>query len=154
MDLAGQKQLGEKLGATLARSKKSVREVVVLATTRHNVFMTTQVEAVLNSNKRTEPEYQVICLDLPMEYDKDKFVRVRRYHKVLERVKGDTYATWTVLCERDEYDKQTGLDDTDELVVHPFIVWTLVARPEGWSFATGDYYKTQEEALKSYKERL
>lgn len=108
--------------------------------------MTSQLEAVIASNAKTEPEYQVVCLDLPMEYAEDKFVRVRGYHKIRERVKGDTYATWNVLCERDEYDK-------DELVVHPFIVWTLVARPEGWSFASGDYYATYEEALKNYKKR-
>ena len=108
--------------------------------------MKSQVEAVAESNAKTEPEYQVVCLDLPMEYAEDKFVRVRRHRKIRERVKGDTYATWTVLCERDEYDK-------DQLVVHPFIVWTLTARPEGWSFASGDYCETYEEALKNYKKR-
>jgi hypothetical protein len=109
--------------------------------------MTTQVEAVLLSNEKTEPEYRVICEQLPMEYAEDKFVRVRDFSKIRERVKGDTYATWTVLCERDGYGK-------DELVVHPFIVWTLVARPEGWSFASGEYFSTFEDALKSYKGRL
>jgi len=108
--------------------------------------MTSQVEAVADSNAKTEPEYQVICEGLPMEYGEDEFVRVRRYHKIRERVKGDTYATWEVLCERDHYSK-------DELVLHPFIVWTLVARPDGWSFAGGEYYKTYEEALKNYKKR-
>jgi|LakMenE01Jun11ns_1017448.scaffolds.fasta_scaffold9076380_2 hypothetical protein len=109
--------------------------------------MTTQVEAVLFSNETTEPEYWVICEQLPMEYTEDEFVRIVEFKKIRERVKGDTYATWNVFCERDGYGK-------DETIIHPFIVWTLVARPEGWSFANGEYYSTYEEALKSYRARL
>jgi hypothetical protein len=109
--------------------------------------MTTQVEAVLFSNETTEPEYWVICEKLPMEYTEDEFVRIVEFKKIRERVKGDTYATWNVFCERDGYGK-------DETIIHPFIVWTLVARPEGWSFANGEYYSTYEEALKSYRARL
>lgn len=109
--------------------------------------MTTQVEAVLLSNEQTPPEYWVICEQLPMEYSEDMWVRVRDYKKVRERVKGDTYATWTVLCERD-------FVDMEEQVIHPFIVWTLVARPEGWSFASGDYFADFEQALKAYNDRL
>ena len=109
--------------------------------------MTTQVEAVLYSNESTPPEYRVICEGLPMEYDDDKWVVIRDFHKTRERVKGDTYAMWHVLCERDFL-------DGDEVVIHPYIVWTLIARPEGWSFNGGDYCSTYEEAEEIYKSRL
>jgi len=109
--------------------------------------MTTQVEAVLLSNEKTDPEYWVICEKLPMEYAEDEFVRVVEFKKLCERVKGDTYATWTVLCERDGY-------PMNESPIHPYIVWTLIARPEGWSFASGGYFSTLREAEESYKARL
>lgn len=109
--------------------------------------MTTQVEAVLISNEQTPPEYWVICEQLPMEYSEDMWVRIRDYKKVMERVKGETYATWTVLCERD-------FVDMEEQVIHPFIVWTLIARPEGWAFSSGDYFADFEQALKAYNDRL
>lgn len=109
--------------------------------------MRTQVEAVLLSNEETPAEYRVICEGYPLEYDTDKFVRVDEFRKVMERVKGETFATWTILCHRDDI-------DMDEVVIHPYIVWTLIARPEGWSFASGDYFSSYEDALKCYKGRL
>lgn len=108
--------------------------------------METEVERVLLSNEATPPEYQVICEGYPMEYSLDQWVRIRDYKKITERIKGDCYATWTVLCERD-------FVEADEKVIHPFIVWTLVARPEGWHFELGHYCATYEEARKKYDQR-
>lgn len=115
--------------------------------------MKTQIEAVMASNAQTPPEYQVVCEGLLLGYDPDmagdheKWVRIRDYSKVKERVKGDTFATWTVLCERD-------MLDSEEVVIHPYIVWTLIARPEGWSFSSGEYFADFEEALEAYKARV
>ncbi len=57
-----------------------------------------------------------------------------------ERIVGELYATWIAIC-------------VDETAFHPYAVWTVVARPEGWHAEQGDYCKTLDEALVAYKER-
>lgn len=51
------------------------------------------------------------------------------------------YASWVVLCElpRNTYT--------------PYVVWTLIDRPEGWYCERGDYYRTETEALSRFVER-
>lgn len=61
-------------------------------------------------------------------------------HKTWERVPNDTYATWTAVCRR--YDND----------FHPFVVWTVVARPEGFEAYHGHYYATLDEAQAKYEE--
>lgn len=109
--------------------------------------MRTEVEAVLLSNETTDAEYRVICEAFPIEYETDKFVHVEAFHKITERIKGETYATWTVLCYRDDL-------EAGEAVVHPYIVGTLVAHPEGFTLMGRDYCTSYDEALKIYKTRL
>lgn len=61
-------------------------------------------------------------------------------HKTWERVPNDTYATWTAICRR--YDND----------FHPWVVWTVVARPEGFEAFHGHYYATLAEAQAKYEE--
>jgi hypothetical protein len=59
---------------------------------------------------------------------------------IYERVVGDRFASWVALC-------------VDHNAYHPFAVWTVIARPEGWHAENGDYYKTVDEALVGYYKR-
>lgn len=61
--------------------------------------------------------------------------------KQTERVVGDCYASWVTLCYK------SGTD------YHPFVVWTVIARPDGFSAQTGDYAYTLAEAMKYYEKR-
>jgi hypothetical protein len=62
-------------------------------------------------------------------------------HKIRERVVGDTLATWVALCVKsaDDY--------------HPYVVWTVVARPEGFSAGNGEYAFTLAEGIEFYEKR-
>jgi hypothetical protein len=62
------------------------------------------------------------------------------YTKRGERIVGETYASWITICAEEE-------------AFHPYVVWTVVARPEGWYAEQGDYCKTLDEALEAYKKR-
>lgn len=62
------------------------------------------------------------------------------YTKRNERIVGDVYATWVAICALEE-------------AFHPYVVWTIVARPNGWHAENGDYCKTLDEALEAYKLR-
>lgn len=53
----------------------------------------------------------------------------------------DAYAWWVVLCHLPHNER------------HPFAVWNAYDRPEGWSFAHGDYCVDISEAVESYKAR-
>jgi hypothetical protein len=98
--------------------------------------MTTQLEAVIASNEATEPEYRI-----PTEGLVINEATIVRFKKIRERIKGDTYAAWVVLARR-------GPEAFD-----PYVVWNLIARPEGWSYDQGDYYKSLTNAEKKYDER-
>ena len=60
--------------------------------------------------------------------------------KRADRVPGDTYATWITICYKEEE-------------LHPYVVWTVIARPEGFAAEHGDYCLTIEQALTYYKKR-
>jgi hypothetical protein len=62
------------------------------------------------------------------------------YTKRTDRVLNDTYASWVAICAKQ-----------DEL--HPYVVWTIIARPTGFVAESGDYCLTLEEAVKAYKKR-
>ena len=60
--------------------------------------------------------------------------------KKAERIPDDSYAHWVALCHKDgEF--------------HPYVVWNVIARPEGWSAQNGHYSFTLQEALKDYTKR-
>jgi hypothetical protein len=61
-------------------------------------------------------------------------------HKTGERIVGETYASWVAICYA-------------ETAYHPFTVWNIIARPEGWHAESGSYVATIEEALDVYKDR-
>lgn len=58
-----------------------------------------------------------------------------------DRVVGDCYATWIAICF------------LTNNPLHPYVVWEVVARPEGWSAGSGDYRKTLTEAVDAYEAR-
>ena len=60
--------------------------------------------------------------------------------KIGNREIRETYASWITICHRDnEY--------------HPYVVWTVIARPEGFSPCSGDYVFDMTEASKHYERR-
>lgn len=60
--------------------------------------------------------------------------------KLGDRIPGDTYARWVAICTKaGEY--------------HPYVVWDVVARPEGFYASSGDYTHTLKEAVKYYINR-
>jgi len=58
-----------------------------------------------------------------------------------ERVVGETYASWKALCFLPQNNYT------------PFVVWTVIARPNGFSAETGEYERTLEDALPTYQKR-
>ena len=61
--------------------------------------------------------------------------------QVGKRVPNETYASWSALCL---------LPDND---FTPYVVWVVVARPEGFSAMHGQYERTLESALETYQSR-
>lgn len=107
--------------------------------------MTTQIEAVEQSNLDTLPEYRVVCEGLEITIPSaDMNVTIRNHTKVYERVKGDTYATWTVMVN---------ITHNCGKPFHEWGVFMLTARNDAWSLHGGDYFHTEDEALTRYHER-
>jgi hypothetical protein len=61
--------------------------------------------------------------------------------KKFDRVVGDCFATWLALCFNPAN------------LFHPYVVWNVIARPEGFVAESGDYRKTLNDALDAYKVR-
>lgn len=61
--------------------------------------------------------------------------------KVRDREIGEVYASWIAVCVKSVND------------YHPYVVWNIAARPEGWSAGQGDYAFTLKEALEFYERR-
>jgi hypothetical protein len=60
--------------------------------------------------------------------------------KKADRIPGDSYAYWITICHR-------------ENELHPYVVWSVVARPNGFEASNGDYCTTLEKAVTIYKKR-
>ena len=60
--------------------------------------------------------------------------------QISERILDDSYAVFLAICAKDS-------------AHHKYVVWDVIARPEGFSSANGTYYHTLEEALKYYQKR-
>jgi hypothetical protein len=60
-------------------------------------------------------------------------------NKLNKRIEGDSYASWKALCL---------LPDNQ---FTPFVVWTVVARPEGFSAQHGEYERTLSDALETFQ---
>ena len=53
---------------------------------------------------------------------------------------GDSYARWITICHKhDEY--------------HQFVVWDVIARPEGFYAGSGDYVFNLQDAVDRYQKR-
>ena len=62
------------------------------------------------------------------------------HHQTVQRVPTQTFATWVALCVKEgEY--------------HPYVVWNVIARPEGFIAEHGDYFFDIESAVKCYMSR-
>ena len=89
---------------------------------------------------------QVINLDKTMNEVTEgtvvnKTAVVILFQKRFDRVVGDCYATWLAIC----YDNANPL--------HPYVVWNVIARPEGFIAERGDYRKTLAEAVEAFEAR-
>lgn len=102
--------------------------------------MTTMTQAITASNEQTAPEYRLACQDLTINVN-GQDLTILDLVKRSERVVGDCYASWLVLVERDRSHRD------------PFVVWTLIARPEGWHLESGTYCGTEEEGRKAFAKR-
>ena len=60
--------------------------------------------------------------------------------KRAERIPDDSFAWWVAICVKDG-------------VHHPYVVWDVIARPEGFYATNGEYFFTLEEAITIYKKR-
>ena len=86
------------------------------------------IEAIQTHNELAEPEQRTICRDLTIETKGAGPIVIRDFVRTGERIIGDRYASWLILAERSD--------------VHaPYVVWTLIARPEGWALEMGNYYR-------------
>ena len=66
---------------------------------------------------------------------------VIKCQKQCDRVIGDCFATWIAICY------------LPNNPIHPYVVWSIVARPEGFVAQSGDYRKTLTEAVEAYEAR-
>ena len=66
---------------------------------------------------------------------------VLKCQKQCDRVVGDCFASWLTIC----------FDGSNP--IHPFVVWNVIARPEGFHAERGDYRKTLIDALAAYEAR-
>lgn len=57
-----------------------------------------------------------------------------------DRIPGSYYATWLAICAKE-----------DEL--HPYVVWNIIARPNGFVADQGDYATTLQQAVDYYHKR-
>jgi hypothetical protein len=62
------------------------------------------------------------------------------YTKKAERIPDDSYAYWVTICH-----KQGEL--------HPYVVWDVIARPQGFHAENGIYCSTIRQALEAYEKR-
>lgn len=99
-------------------------------------------EAIAASNEKTPPEYRLVCPGLTINVSNGD-ITILECHKRSERVKGDCYASWLILIERDASKHRD-----------PFVVWSLIARTNGWMLEHGTYCQTLEEGRKAFEARL
>ena len=60
--------------------------------------------------------------------------------KIADLIHSETFSTWIAICVKEEE-------------FHPYVVWTVVARPQGFVCQSGQYAFTLQEALKYYNSR-
>ena len=60
--------------------------------------------------------------------------------KIADRDPGESFAVWVAICVK-------------EHKLHPYVVWDVIARPEGWIAQSGDYVLTLQQAIDQYHKR-
>lgn len=60
--------------------------------------------------------------------------------KKAERIPDDSYAYWVAICYK-------------ENEFHPYVVWNVIARPNGFVANNGNYCSTLQQAITLYKQR-
>ena len=60
--------------------------------------------------------------------------------KKADRIPGDSYAVWVAICHKEDH-------------LHPYVVWDIIARPEGFAAEHGDYCSNIQEAMNHYFRR-
>lgn len=61
-------------------------------------------------------------------------------HQLSDPIPGDSFASWVAICHKSrEY--------------HPYVVWNVAARPEGFYASNGHYCSTIKEAIENYEAR-
>ena len=60
--------------------------------------------------------------------------------KVAERIPHDSYARWVAICVKENH-------------LHPYVVWDVYARPDGFHAENGIYCSTIREAVHAYERR-
>jgi hypothetical protein len=60
--------------------------------------------------------------------------------KLTSRQIDDSYANWVAICHKDDQ-------------YHPYAVWRIVAKPNGFVAYDGEYFSNIEYAIKSYERR-
>lgn len=100
----------------------------------------TQIEAIQAHNEAVTPEFRNICRDLTIDTPAGEIL-IKDFARMGERIVGDSYASWTVIAER-------------SATPHPYVVWTLVARPNGWHLEGGTYCAELSEAELVFSQRL
>jgi len=100
--------------------------------------MKSQLESVESHNEQVSPEYRIVQAGMIIANH-----RVLRCKRLSERVVGENYASWVVLCqaEGNEY--------------HKWVTWTVIARPDGFLAQSGHYFMEDdiEGAVRSYEKR-
>lgn len=101
--------------------------------------MTTQLEAVEKHNEQVSADFRILEKGMIIAHHK-----VLRCKRLSERIIGESYATWVVLCEAQgaEY--------------HKWVTWIVAATPSGFSAESGHYFMEIdgiEKAVGSYEKR-
>lgn len=100
----------------------------------------TLTDDITLSNEQTAPEYRIVCRGLTIHVN-GQDLTILDLVKRSERVVGDCYASWLVLVERNSSNRD------------PWVVWTLIARPDGWMLESGTYCMTEEQGRKAFAAR-
>jgi hypothetical protein len=60
--------------------------------------------------------------------------------KLAERVPDDSYARWVAICVKENH-------------LHPYVVWDVYARPNGFHAENGIYCSNIRQAIEAYERR-
>lgn len=100
----------------------------------------TMIKAIQAHNEAAPPEFRTICRDLTIDTKGVGPIRIVDFVRNNEHIIGDVFASWTILAER-------------TAPHHPYVVWILVARPNGWLLESGTYCDGLSDAELAFARR-